>query len=92
VTQRDGKIFPPTGKPRSDGRTNGSPVRRGHKEAFFKLLAQNPRSIDVVTLKNKNILHFAAEAGNLQVLDPSLRVVLTNLIALLVPELGGPLH
>jgi len=40
-----------------------------HAEAFFKLLAQNPRSIDTVTSRNLNSLHFAARGGNPQILE-----------------------
>lgn len=43
----------------------------GNGEAFLKLLAQNPRSIDVVTGKKENTLHLAArcEVPSRQVLD-----------------------
>jgi len=49
-------------------------ARHLHKEAFFRLLAQNPRSIDVATWENKNILHLAAESGNPQILDAILEL------------------
>jgi len=49
-------------------------ARSGHRESFFKLLAQNPRSIDVITLDNRNMLHSAAKAGNPQILDAILEL------------------
>jgi len=47
--------------------TQNYPARSA--EVFFKLLARNPRSIDVVSMDNKNTLHLATQGKDPQVLE-----------------------